>query len=80
MAKAKPSDLGKGAARKAADAIVNRKKKIDKAVDGGSGYTSPPQSAKTSSTLDWSQKGKSSANALEKARADMMSRKKAKKK
>jgi hypothetical protein len=79
MAKAKPSDLGRGAARKAAEAIVNRKKQVDKAAGGG-GYTSPPQSAKTSSTLDWSQKGKSSSNALEKARADMMARKKAKKK
>ena len=75
--KAKPSDLGTGAARKAADAIVNRKKQIDDAVNYS---TSPPQSAKTSVTLDWSQKGKSSSNALEKARADMMARKKAKKK
>lgn len=32
--KAKPSDLGTGTARKAANAIVNRKKQIDKA----SGY------------------------------------------
>lgn len=77
MAKAKPSDLGKGAARKAADALVNRKKQIEDAYNA---TTSPPQSTKTSTTLDWSQKGKSSSNALEKARADMMARKKAKKK
>jgi hypothetical protein len=80
MSKAKPSDLGKGAARKAADAIVKRKKQTEDAAKGGNTSTSPPQSAKTSSTLDWSQKGKSSSNALEKARADMMARKKAKKK
>lgn len=78
MAKAKPKDLGTGGARKAAEAIVNRKKQIDKA-SGGSSYSSPPQSPKTSVTIDWSQKGKSSSNALEKARADMMARKKKKK-
>lgn len=77
--KAKPSDLGTGGARKAADAIVNRKKQVDQA-SGGSSYTSPPQSPKTSVTLDFSQKGKSSQNDLEKARADMMARKKANKK
>lgn len=79
MAKAKPSDLGKGAARKAADAIVNRKKQVEDAVSSAMS-SRPPQSAKTSVTIDWSQKGKSSSNALDKARADMMARKKAKKK
>lgn len=74
--KAKPSDLGTGGARKAADAIVNRKKQVDKAVDS---YTSPPQSAKTSTTIDMRQGGQSySSHQLEKARADMMARKKKK--
>lgn len=75
--KAKPSDLGSGGARKAADAIVNRKKQIDDAVNYA---TSPPQSAKTSVTLDWSHKGSRQAHDLAAARADMMARKKAKKK
>jgi hypothetical protein len=77
--KAKPSDLGSGGARKAADAIAGRKKKIDDA-SGSSSYTSPPQSAKSAMTLDFSQKGATSRNSLEAARADMLARKNAKKK
>lgn len=60
--KAKPSDLGTGGARKAADAIVNRKKQVEKATKDalGSGGkkkatkpSTPPKGPSSSSYKDY---------------------------
>lgn len=79
--KAKPSDLGTGAARKAADAIVKRKKAIDKAANGTStsGQKKKPSvTTKTGPTIDMSNPAAYRKYQLEKAKEDMK-KKKAKK-
>lgn len=71
--KPKPSDLGTGGARKAADAIVARKKKIDEAAN--SSYSSPGYSAKTSTTLDMSNAGAYKKYQLEQAKKQIKKKK-----
>lgn len=78
--KAKPKDLGTGGARKAADAIVARKKAIDKAAVGATagGQKKPSVTTKTGPTIDMSNPGAYRKYQLEKAK-EGLKKKKAKK-
>lgn len=80
--KAKPSDLGTGGARKAADAIVARKKAVDKVVNSTAtnGQKKSSITTKTGPTIDMSNPTAYRKYQLEKAKEDMMKKKKKAKK
>lgn len=77
--KAKPSDLGTGAARKAADALVGRKKQVDKAVDkasGGAKKKAPASKPKSGPAIDMSNPTAYRKYQLEQAKKQIKKKKK----